>query len=202
MKKQLISQSVLKKLYVVEKHSIKWIAKYLQRGEATVLSYLRKYEIQTRPQQQWLGRKHTQKTKELIRKKQLGKTLSKETKKKISIALKGRKHYWRDRRVLNSNGYVMLFQPENPMSNSGGYVPEHRFVMANKLGRILKREESVHHINGKKDDNRLENLVVLTKGGHTSLHESKKEMKEWRSKMMKEKRKNKFWSTKKAIKIN
>lgn len=61
------------------------------------------------------------------------------------------------------NGYRMIWAPGHPMANSGGQVAEHRMVMAEHLGRPLRASENVHHINGVRNDNRIENLELWSK---------------------------------------
>lgn len=71
---------------------------------------------------------------------------------------------WKGGRTINPEGYVLVKpDPEDlPFCtlNSSGYAVEHRLVAGRALGRKLTRKESVHHINGDKTDNRLENLQV------------------------------------------
>ena len=45
-----------------------------------------------------------------------------------------------------------------------------RALMANKIGRLLTRSEHVHHINGDKMDDRIENLQILSPSEHGRLH--------------------------------
>jgi hypothetical protein len=73
---------------------------------------------------------------------------------------------WKGGRAVDKNGYIWLRKPEHPNANSSGQVAEHRFVMAEHLGRPLHAWENVHHINGIKDDNRIENLTIVSKGVH------------------------------------
>lgn len=56
-------------------------------------------------------------------------------------------------------------------------VKQHRWVMENHIGRPLLKTETLHHINGNKLDNRIENLKIMTHGEHTSMHNKKREYK-------------------------
>lgn len=152
-----------------------------------------------------IGYKHSKETIEKIRQSNLGKERSLQTRIRNSIANKGRispmmgkKHsleslqkmskshkenpsrYWLGkkrptwRKVGNKHlipqGYVLVC-----MEN--GYDFEHRIIMANHLKRKLTRYDVVHHINGVKNDNRIENLQVMTLAEHSALHQNIKPKK-------------------------
>lgn len=69
---------------------------------------------------------------------------------------------WKGGRTKNSAGYILVQMPSHPAAQISGYVPEHRLVMEAMIGRYLLPEETVHHVNGKRDDNRPENLELWT----------------------------------------
>jgi HNH endonuclease len=59
-----------------------------------------------------------------------------------------------------THGYVIIRVPGHPNARKDGNIGEHRYVMAEVLGRPLFPGENVHHINGIRDDNRPENLEL------------------------------------------
>jgi len=82
-------------------------------------------------------------------------------------APRGKDHsQWRGGRSRSIDGAIRIHCPDHPYSDYHGYVYEHRLVMERRLGRYLLPSEIVHHINGIKDDNRIENLMLLSRREH------------------------------------
>jgi hypothetical protein len=62
--------------------------------------------------------------------------------------------------VADGHGYIRLWIPDGKIPGRGKHKLQHRLVMEEHLGRPLLAHENVHHINGVRDDNRLENLEL------------------------------------------
>lgn len=77
----------------------------------------------------------------------------------------------------------------------GKYIKEHRYVMEQHLGRKLLRTEEVHHRDGNKFNNEVENLQIMSKSEHSKLHWSKPERRQLQSEKIKTARASKYWSS-------
>lgn len=93
---------------------------------------------------------------------------------------------WQGGKQIHTEGYINIYKPEHPFATSRNTVFEHRLVMEDYLrlnkskseylisikGRLfLKKNVQVHHINGNKKDNRIENLKVFgSVEDHTKFH--------------------------------
>jgi hypothetical protein len=81
-------------------------------------------------------------------------------------ATTGERHWnWKGGRKGDGGGYVLVLV-------DGEYQKEHRVLMERHLGRPLVPGEEVHHVNGVRSDNRIENLVVGNRSRHRRLHDS------------------------------
>ena len=138
----------------------------------------------------WLGKKFTEEHRKNIGKAFKGKKLSEEHKRKIGLANKGKKHSLKTKQKMSENhvnfngdknpnwkggrvkykGYILIYNHNHPFADNDGYIREHRLVMEEAIGRYLKPEEVVHHINEIHDDNRLENLMLFANNNEHLKH--------------------------------
>lgn len=113
-----------------------------------------------------------------------GKKHSEESKQKMSanrkgLAAKEKSPRWKGGVYYDSRNYRYLMLETlsredqdlvRSMATKSNYVAEHRLVMARVLNRPLTKREVVHHLNGDKIDNRIENLQLFPKGEHSRRH--------------------------------
>jgi hypothetical protein len=90
---------------------------------------------------------------------------------------KGKTSYqWKGGIRKRDDGYILKWIPTNslyaPMKADKKYILQHRYVMAKHLGRLLDDNEIVHHIDGNKKNNKIQNLKLMTRGEHIKLHKN------------------------------
>lgn len=111
---------------------------------------------------------------------QKGHTLSEESRRKISEAnscnYDGMNGYGHTK--AHGSGYVLVYVPKHPHAHADGYVMFHTVLMERAIGRYLTENEVVHHINHNRKDNRLENLMLMDKKEHMSMHMKERHKKE------------------------
>lgn len=73
------------------------------------------------------------------------------------------------KRHISKDGYVYVYYKKHPYADSSGRVMEHRLVMEKNLGRYLFPFENIHHKNGLRQDNSIENLELWVKSQPTGV---------------------------------
>ena len=108
---------------------------------------------------------------EFMRQQRVGKKHTISTKRKMSFAQKGEKsHRWKGgRTTYKKGGYVGILMEKSRYKNSRYYY-EHRLVMEKMIGRELHRWEIVRHIDNNPQNNKEENLQLMTQARHIKLY--------------------------------
>ncbi len=99
-------------------------------------------------------------------------------KEKMSKAHKGiadgnKNPHWKGG-IVKSGGYVFIYSPNHPFKDSNNRVKRANLVMEKFLGRFLKPNDRIHHINEIKNDDRIENLMIFHNESEHSMYHNKK----------------------------
>lgn len=169
-----VDRDTLYELYIIQKMPMHSIAAELSISIGSVFNYMKRYEIPARNKADTFtmkGRKLSSEHRQIISAAHKGKKASEKTRRKMSEAKErgGIGH-----KKKRNDGYIYIYFPDHPRSTKDGYMMEHILVMEAIQGRHLRQDECVHHINGVKDDNRKNNLKLMTKSEHISFHMKKR----------------------------
>lgn len=113
--------------------------------------------------------------------------------KNRSNAKKGEKgSNWNGGRGKTAQGYRTVLLPDHHRADSGGYVMEHILVFEQATGIAVPAGCCIHHLNGIKDDNRIENLCMMTHSAHTKMHNTGRKHSNHTKHLISEKAKKRF----------
>ena len=173
MNKVILSYETLYKEYIENLKPMWQISKENNISVGTIFNLLKKYKIPSRKAMNELTKAKISKSMIGHVSPNKGKKLSEETKKKISIANKGKYRIntrFGGHKKKRKDGYIYVYNPLHPNSTKDGYIMEHHLIMEAKVGRILLPDEVVHHKNHIRDDNSIENLQLMTFKEHARMH--------------------------------
>ena len=87
---------------------------------------------------------------------------------------------WKGGQPIDSNGYRLITKPDHPRVVCAGYVKEHTLVAEKVLGRLLKRNEIVHHVDENRLNNNNNNLVICDRSFHPTIHKRMRQLRKQR----------------------
>lgn len=99
---------------------------------------------------------------------------------------------WNGGVKTTKKGYRMVLCPDHHRADKGGYVMEHILVWEKESGTTLPDNCCIHHLNGIKNDNRIENLCVMLQKAHTVHHHTGAKRKDSTKALLSAKAKERF----------
>lgn len=99
---------------------------------------------------------------------------------------------WKGGMCKTKAGYKQILVPGHPRADKHGYVMEHIVVWENATGIQVPINCCIHHLNGDKMDNRIQNLCLMERGAHTIFHHSGSKLSDESKSIISQKAKERF----------
>lgn len=170
--KPLVTEDALRELYITQGLAMNKIASRLGVSVGAIHKYIHYYAIPARRLSDYPASEAQRENARKLGKAWKGKKRSEESRKKMRENAK--RLTGAGCKKKRPDGYITVYYPTHPKSSKDGRIMEHILVMEKMIGRHLNDNECVHHINQVRDDNRPENLQLMTKHDHMSYHMKKR----------------------------